>query len=145
LGAGSAVAQLHNPQGIGLSTGGELYVADYDNHRIVRFESMGMDTASFRPTESGLYSAKVFYRNGCNNQTNTIRIGSDTTDFGNQPFVVQNDFSQNSSGWNTNQRFGYLGNQTLGPFANQSLSYFNQNLPPYDTAFVEFDWNIHDI
>ena len=144
LGAGSAVAQLHNPQGIGLSTGGELYVADYDNHRIVRFESMGMDTASFRPTESGLYSAKVFYRNGCNNQTNTIRIGSDTTDFGNQPFVVQNDFSQNSSGWNTNQRFGYLGNQTLGPFANQSLSYFNQNLPPYDTAFVEFDWNIHD-
>jgi hypothetical protein len=37
-----------------------------------------------------------------------------------------------------------LGNQALGPFANQSLSYFNQNVPPYDSAYFEFDWNIHD-
>jgi sugar lactone lactonase YvrE len=144
IGAGGALSQLSTPQGLGLTSDGNLYTADYYNHRLLRYEAMGMDTNVFAPTMAGTYSAKVFYRNGCSTQTNSIRLGQDTTHFGSDSFVVQNNFTQNSSGWNTNQRFSYLGNQALGPFANQSLSYFNQNVPPYDSAYFEFDWNIHD-
>ncbi|MFM7496551.1 MAG: hypothetical protein ACKO17_00230, partial [Bacteroidota bacterium] len=144
IGAGVAISQVHNPQGLALSLEGNLYLADYSNHRLLRYEPMGLDTNTFTPTMAGSYYAKVFYRNGCSTQTNSIRLGQDTTQFGNDPFVVQNNFSQNSTGWNTNQRFNYLGNQALGPFANQSLVYLNQNFPTYDTAYIEFDWNIHD-
>ena len=144
IGAGGALSQLSSPQGLGLTSDGNLFTADHYNHRLLRYEAMGMDTNVFAPTMAGTYSAKVVYRNGCSTQTNSIRLGQDTTHFGSDSFVVQNNFTQNSSGWNTNQRFSYLGNQALGPFANQSLSYFNQNVPPYDSAYFEFDWNIHD-
>jgi hypothetical protein len=56
---------------------------------------MGMDTNVFAPTMAGTYSAKVVYRNGCSTQTNSIRLGQDTTHFGSDSFVVQNNSNAN--------------------------------------------------
>lgn len=144
LGAGASMAQLTNPQGIKINNDGRIFVSDHGNHRVIAYTSLSLDTLGIIPITSGSYSAKYYFKNGCIANSNLIRLGSDTSNFGSEAYIVQNNFTQNSSGWNTNQRFSYLGNQALGPFANQSLSYFNQNVPPYDTAYFEFDWNIHD-
>ncbi|MFM8494290.1 MAG: hypothetical protein ACKOEM_02020 [Planctomycetia bacterium] len=144
LGAGASMAQLTHPQGIKINNDGRIFVSDHGNHRVMTYAPLRLDTQGVIPITSGSYSAKFYFKNGCTDNSNIIRLGSDTTNFGSEPYSVQNNFSQNSTGWNTNQRFNFLGNQSLGPFANQSLVYLDQNFPPYDTAYIEFDWNIHD-
>jgi gliding motility-associated-like protein len=65
------------------------------------------------------------------------------------PLIFQTDYTQDFQiggfpGWNSLSTINYGGSRVLGPFANDSITYNQANLPTHDSVMVTFDLFIHD-
>ena len=83
-GQGGASVQLNFPTGIAIESNGKIYIADNHNHRVMKYNHYGIDSAVYRPARGGDYQARVYFRNGCYSESNSVHVGNiDTAILGN--------------------------------------------------------------
>ena len=72
--SGFELDQLQNPSGVALDINNNLFVADRQNLRVMRFSSTVLDTM-YRPTRAGDYTVNVAVSQNCGTLSNVVRIG----------------------------------------------------------------------